>query len=268
MAASAAASRRRTRHLTEPFDPFEFLRELDPVDRDALRGTASSPQARAALERILAERSAPASDGRVDVRFRGIHRKRRYVAVLLALTVSAVATAWAITRAPSERLTVGCYERPDVQAHTVVVAHGNVSPIETCRRVWLQGDFGTRVAPKLQACILTSGAIGVFPSPDDRVCRRLKLAPLVPVSPTSSGRPRRRASVTELKDALVHVFLANRCLSAQHARTAVRGELRRLPLARWKVESNAAFKSTRSCASFAFDEVRHLVLIVPIPKRP
>lgn len=253
--------------MTEPFDPFELLRELDPVDRDALRGTASSPQALDALERIVADSRDPAPNRRAHLRIGGIHRRRTFVAVLLPLAAVAAATAWALTRAPTEQLTVGCYASPDLRARTVVVPAGHTSPADTCRRVWRRGDFGTRVSPRLQACVLLSGAIGVFPSPHDRTCERLKLAPLVPGSLPHLGHAAHHGSAAELKDAVVQFFLSSRCLSAQRARTAVRGELRRLQLTGWKAETTTPFTTSRACASFAFDEVRHLVLIIPMPKR-
>jgi hypothetical protein len=263
--------------MNEPMDPFELLRELNPIEPGDLRAATSSPQTQEALEQILAGDRHPRRR-RLPTLQLPRFRRRVYILALVPLAAGLAAAAWALSQGATKQLTVGCYASVSLQAHTIVVAAGN-DPITTCRDVWSRGDFGTPTAPRLQACLLPSGAIGVFPSPDGRACEQLKLTPLTPEpappspQPTSPpppspqpSPPPQPASPADLKDALVREFLANRCLNAEQATAVVQDELRALRLTSWRVQTTAAFTNSRRCASLAFDEERHLVLLVPMPK--
>lgn len=256
--------------MNEPFDPFEVLRELNPVDPADLRGAATSPQARLALEQILdgTRKSVPTRRRWARRRPRLRTWRRSYLLVLIPVAAGLAAAAWALTHGPTKQLTIGCYASANLDARTVVVAAGAAPPLATCQQAWQRGDFGPPPSPRLEACILPSGAVGVFPSPNGQACQRLKLAPLTPTAPATSTAPRPRSTVTALKDALVQAFLARPCMTQTEATTAVRAELRRLQLTDWKVEARGHFTAVRSCASLAFDEEQHLILLIPIPKRP
>jgi hypothetical protein len=242
----------------ESLDPFKVLGDLNPVDAEDLRGAAASARATRSLDRILSDSHRRRRRWRI-----GVVRPRRplYLAVLIALVGAAAATAWALTQGATKQLTVGCYASADLQARTIVVPVGGTSAAATCRAVWERGDFGPPGSPRLQACVLPSGASAVFPSPDDQACQRLELAPLVPATSQSPA-------AIPLKSALVKAFLANGCMNEQQATAVVHAALRDRRLDNWDVRTNARFTETRPCASLGFDEERHLVLLVPMPSHP
>ena len=259
--------------MNERFDPFQLLRELNPVSGADVRGEAFSERAQATLERILREDRPPTrrspQHGRRRPRWR-----RSYVLVLVALAIGVGTAAWALTRTPTKTLTVGCYATADLQARTVVVPANDLSPTATCSEIWQRGDFGPAQAPQLEACVLPSGAIGVFPSPTGQACEKLRLAPVTPEAPAppparTGAKPKPpgpQATARTLKNKLVDTFLAKPCMDEQEATKVVRAELRRLRLNDWGVRSNGPFSAARPCASLAFDEEHRIVLLVPLPK--
>ena len=241
--------------MKNSLDPFDILRKLNPFDPDTLPG-AESADGRALLERITVE--PPPS---VSARFPGRRLKWRsavWVLVLVgAVLVGAGAAAWALTRGETKDLTIGCYASADLQANTLVIPAGAASPVVACRQLWRKGAFGLERTPPLQACVLPSGAVGVFPSPSEQICRRLGLAE------PSPGRKRGAAAGISLKKALVDRFLAARCVSQSDAIQIVRSEFRQRHLLDWQVPAADSFSTARPCATLAFDEEQHLVLLVP-----
>lgn len=250
--------------MSEPLDPFDLLRELNPVAPADVAGSASSAQARHALEEIVATEPDASRKRAVDRRYYTGRRRGVLVLASIALVSAAAAAAWALTQGPTKKLTIGCYASADLQARTVVVAAGTRSPVQTCREVWRRGDFGRRSTPELEACVLPSGAIGVFPAAKHQACRKLELAPVAP-NPTSTTRSAN--SPIRLKSALVQQFVANPCMNEKQATATVEATIHRLGFAAWRIRADAPFTSTRPCASLAFDEERHLVELVPLPKR-
>lgn len=251
--------------MSEPVDPFELLRQLNPVDPEDVADAASTVQAQRALEEIIAgTRKPPITRTLRRPRIRRL-RRRTYLLALVPLAGVIAAAAWALTQGATKQFTIGCYGSASLQAHTVVVAAGSDSPVDACRTVWQRGDFGNKPTPRLQACVLRSGAIGVFPSSAEAACSKLKLAPAA--STTTSPR-QAGASPLALKNALVRKFLANRCMNEQQATATVQAEIRRLRLTNWQVQTNGTFDSSRPCGSLAFDEEQHRVLLVPVPKQP
>jgi hypothetical protein len=251
--------------MSETVDPFELLRELNPVKPADVANAASSEHAVRSLEEIVTgTRDTPRKE---TIRRRRVPRLRRRSYVLGLIPVAGViaVTAWALTQGSTKQLTIGCYATANLQAHTVVVPANNRPPVETCREVWRTFQFGHRPTPKLQACVLPSGAIAVFPSPQGQACKQLKLAPLLTVT-TPYGRTSR--SPLRLKNALVKSFLTKRCVEGRRATALVRSEIRRLGLPLWRVQINGVFTTNRPCASLAFDEDHNLVLLIPIPRRP
>jgi hypothetical protein len=251
--------------MTEPVDPFELLRELNPVTPEDVTDAASSGEAARALEEILAgTRGAPRRWRPRGARIPRL-RRRTYLLALVPLLGAATAAAWALTQGATKQLTIGCYASANLQAHTVVVPAGSGrTAVDTCRGVWRRGDFGPRPTPTLQACVLPSGAIGVFPSPTQTACTQLHLTPLASTAPPQPTA----ASALTLKKALVHAFITHRCMDKQHAVAVVEAEIRTLGLAGWHVQINGTFTSGRPCASLAFDEQTQHVLLVPLPKQP
>lgn len=250
--------------MKKPLDPFDVLGWLNPVDVDQFKDAQNSPEAIAELERIV-------STARRQGRRRRLPFPRRRRAVVLTSAAAAVAlaaTAWALTRGPTQQLTIGCYESISLQADTVVIASTDKAPVAACREIWERGEFGRRV-PQLNACVLPSGAIGVFPTERGSACDQLGLAPLAPSPPqTTPSRTAPETSVepNAVKDALTDTFLASGCLDREQAVTAVERVLSRLGASNWTVRPTSAFTTTRPCASLAFDEENRAVLLVPMPK--
>ena len=261
--------------MNKPFDPFQLLRELNPVSETDVCGEASSQRAQQELEHILRDGRPP----RQRSPQRGPRRprwRRSYVLVLVALAIGAATAAWALTRTPTKTLTVGCYATVDLQARTVVVAADDRSPTATCREIWQRGDFGSAKVPQLEACVLPSGAIGVFPSPTGQACENLRVAPVAPETPappparttTKPKPPSPQATARTLKNKLVDAFLAKPCMNEQQATELVRAQFGKLRVSDWGVRANGPFSVARPCASLAFDEEHRIVLLVPMPKTP
>lgn len=241
-------------------DPFEILRRINPVDPSTLPEPARSQKALDAMERIL-RGDFISTDRRRPRRMRSLGRSRRrrlYLVPVAAATVLAAATlAWALSRGPTQSLSIGCYATIDLQGRAAVVSATDASPVAACERLWLDGAFG-KPPPPLEACVLPSGTIGVFPSPEGDSCKRLNLVPI-------PGGSEPSAAVVELQNALVDAFL-ERCVSETQARRLVRDELRRLNLRDWHLSTSGRFTSARPCASLAFDEEAREVSLVPIPR--
>jgi len=251
--------------MTGPPDPFEILRGLNPVDPADVRGAASSRSAADALEEIVAGRRLGDARGRRRIHVGWPRRRRVYVLAILPLAILLTAAAWALTRGSSTQLTVGCYASADLHARTVIVPAGDRSPIKSCRVVWERGDFGTWIeVPGLQACVLPSGVVGVFPSPTGGTCRALRLKPVAPEVSVGTGAN----SVVRVKNALVRQFLSTRCLDEIEATATIRAELRKVGIDGWSIKVEGAFGASRPCASLAFDEAQRVILVVPIPRRP
>jgi hypothetical protein len=249
--------------MTEPFDPFEILEDLNPIDAASLRGAASSPAAQATLESILQQPASPAPKMPHARPERITPRRRRiYAVAAIALAVAMAGTAWALTRG-TQKITVGCYAATSTTARTIVLPADTTSPVQTCRRAWQRGDFGTPRTPPLQACVLPSGAVGVFPG--KHACEQLKLSPLA--APAPSGRSGKQGSPVDLRNMLVRAYLGRRCLSRSAGLHLARSQIRNLNLAGWNVRITTPFTNRRNCTSYAFDELNKLVLIVPMPPR-
>ena len=241
--------------MSERVDPFELLRQANPVHDDAVGDSAEPPEAKAALEQILATRRRFLHE-----RFRV--RKSMTLVLLVVAGAGIGAGAWALTRGTTQHRTVGCYQAVSLQATTVIEAVKG-SPVSTCASVWKRGDLGQPIPARLEACILPSGAIGVFPSAERDPCTKLHLPA---VSRRTSASVGTTVGITRLKNELVNTFLSRGCLGEKQAVKLVNAELARLSLSDWQVRNNGAFRSTAPCASVAVDEAAHVVLIVPVPK--
>jgi hypothetical protein len=168
--------------MTEPFDPFELLREINPVDPTDLEDAATSPEARETLTQILSGTHAPSKS---RWRVRRLHFPRRQLALSAVLTLASFAAGllvWILVPSSSRELSVRCYANARLSARAVTVrVGGNKSTVVACQQIWQRRAFGGTSAPHLQACMLPNEVIGVFPtSVEDQVCERLHLAPLTP----------------------------------------------------------------------------------------
>lgn len=145
-------------------DVLERLRAADPLV-DQAPPDPTDAAAVAMRDQILAkDRDVVDLDQRRQ-------RRRRAVAIGIALAAAA-ATAAAIlvaTRNPTQVSSIGCFAEASISADTAVVAATGPNPVEPCRRLWEAGDMDLDVdspdeVPPLVACVLDSGAVGVFPA--------------------------------------------------------------------------------------------------------
>jgi hypothetical protein len=239
-------------------DPFDVLRQVNPVDPDQLPDS-DSPGGRELLETILGQphrRSDRRWLPRVALR---APRRSRLIPAVAVLALALGAGAWALTRGVSEPLTIGCYAAPDLAAKTAVISADGRSPVDACREVWKAHEFGGRTTPPLAACVLHSGALGVFPD-NGSTCNALGLPPV------SSTYKANTTPAVQLKERLVEAFLNEKCLDEERARTLVKDEFDRLDLRGWRVETTAPFTTDRPCATLAFDLKQNTVLLVPGPR--
>src|SRR3954470_18335674 len=245
--------------MTEHTDPFEVLRELDPVAPGEVRGAAASLQARTSLEAILVdERAPPRSSGRRRARLP--RRKRVYALAGIAVAIGAGSTSWALTRASTVlRVDVVCYASTTRQHGFVVSQQAGVAAADSCRGLWKQ-TFGVPAPAALQPCELASGEIAVFPGAGSQVCQRLHL-------PTLSSAPPGRLGVTALAlQNKLDSATGRRCLDRNEALAVARAQLAAGGLAGWQVQSTLPFTKAQPCASWSIDETNHVLSITPVPR--
>jgi len=98
-------------------------------------------------------------------------RRPRRVLVAVAAVVGAAVTAaaayggYTLTRPVTPVRSIGCYESVSLSANTAVVSAGDGSPVAACEGVWSSAFPGDEQPDGFAACVLDSGAIGVFPAP-------------------------------------------------------------------------------------------------------
>jgi|FLYL01.1.fsa_nt_gi hypothetical protein len=234
-------------------DPFERLRAADP--------TRSADPVSAEVDRERIFRQVVTSTRPNPLRALG----RRRILVLVG-AVFLVAAAYVMFRPVTEPLTVACYGAANLDADIVVVdAPTGGDPVDACRPLWgpdgeLGAQFGGSATPDLQACVLESGAVGVFPTASgSQVCTDLGLA--VPAS-DSNGE---NQAVIGLRDELVDAFL-EQCLDVDEARAKVEEALARHGLEGWQVTVTQTFTEERPCASLAFDVPAKTIELVPVSR--
>ena len=199
-------------------------------------------------------------------------RRRRLVLVLvpavIALLAATAFTTYALTREPTHLESIGCYDRADLGSNTAVVNADGREPVAICADVWRQGALGNGKVPKrLEACVLETGAIGVFPSAAANTCGKLGLAPL----PASyAGNAKRFAA---LRDAIVAQLgepasgssdRGSQCLHEPAARALVRRALDAYGYSAWRIQTTGgSFSAERPCAEPSFDSGDKVVLLTP-----
>ena len=208
---------------------------------------------------------------------RAARRRRRRLglvalpAAVLLLGATGFAT-YALTREPTHLESVGCYDKASLDANVAVVSADGRDPIAICESIWQAGDLpGAPVPARLAACVLETGAIGVFPSSDARTCSKLGLAGL-PASYAAEGR-----RFAALRDAIVARVGepasgssrgGPQCVGEDRALAIVRRELDSHGYADWKVSvAGGSFSPARPCADVSFDTAAKAVFIVPVSRR-
>lgn len=202
-------------------------------------------------------------------------RARRRIAVVLvpAVLILLAATAFAtykLTRNPTHLESVACYDRADLGANVAVVDADGRDPVAICAGVWQQGALGTRVPKKLEACVLQSGAVGVFPRRGPDACGALGLAPL----PASYAARARRFGA--LRDAIVARLGepasgssrgGPQCVGEREALRFVRSALDARGYGDWQVKvAGGAFSPARRCAEPSFDTGAKTVFLLPVAR--
>jgi hypothetical protein len=245
--------------MTSPFDPDELLRSANPVDEARLLAPSESATARRLFEKITGVGYLP----KPEPPYR--RRWRVYATSIVAAIAVGGGVAYAVTyRQPTKRLDVECFSQPSLTGTATVVPSNGRDPITVCREVFTTGGVGSgEPTPNLEACVLASGAAGVFPAADGAgdVCRRLGLAAMAVPSPRV---PAPFPAVAGLRDRLV-AGMSGACLGLPQAEALVVTELRRARLTDWTVTVTTPFSPGRPCASPGFDEPGRRVLIVPVP---
>jgi len=199
-------------------------------------------------------------------------RRRRIVVALVpavaALLVATAFTTYALTRQPTHLESIGCYDRASLSANTAVVSADGRDPVTVCAGVWREGALGTNVPQQLEACVLQTGAVGVFPrSPGEDACDSLGLARL----PASYAA--RAARFAGLQDAIVARLgepasgssqRGPECVGKDAAIAFVRRELDSRGYRDWQIKvSGGDFSSASPCAEPAFDTAARTVFLIP-----
>jgi hypothetical protein len=200
-------------------------------------------------------------------------RRRRLVLVLVPAVVAVLAvtgfTTYALTREPTHLESVGCYETAEFDGNIAVINADGRDPTAICAELWRQGDMGPGPAPeRLAACVLETGAVGVFPSSGAGTCEQLGLADL---PPTYAAEAERFAA---LRDAIVAKLGAPpsgtsegdlKCVREEEARAFIRQELEAHGYVDWDIEVIGDGFAGRPCAevSVGFDGEGKVVFLVP-----
>ena len=161
---------------------------------------------------------------------RAAQRRRRRLALVLVPVVLAVLavtgfTTYALTREPTHLESVGCFETAELDGSIAVVNADGRNPTAICAELWRQGDMGPGPAPEsLAACVLETGALGVFPSSGKDTCEHLGLTDL------PSGYAEEAERFAALRDAIAAELGASygsterdpKCLREEEARALAR----------------------------------------------
>jgi hypothetical protein len=146
------------------------LEKMIPVERDLPRRSLR----KAHLVGELATWSS-------NARRRRRHRVLVLVPAVLAFLAVTGFTTYALTREPTHLESIACYDRASLDADVAVVGSDERHPLDICGEVWRMGAFGQEgESPLLAACVLQTGAIGVFPKSGGVMCAELGLADLPP----------------------------------------------------------------------------------------
>ena len=206
---------------------------------------------------------------------REAQRRRRRLALVIIPAVLAVLavtgfTTYALTREPTHLESVGCFETAELDGNIAVVNADGRAPTAICAGLWRQGDMGAVPAPEsLAACVLETGAVGVFPSSGEDTCEHLGLADLPPTYVAEAERfaALRDAIAAELGASYGSTERDPKCLREKEARALVRRELDARGYEDWSIEVIGGGFTESPCAAvgLGFDGERKAVFLVPEP---
>ncbi|HEY6151620.1 MAG TPA: hypothetical protein VIW19_13950 [Gaiellaceae bacterium] len=195
-------------------------------------------------------------------------RRRLVIALVPAILILLAATAFTtykLTRNPTHLESVGCFDRASLRANTAIVDADGRDPVAICTEIWQQGALGKDVPKQLQACVLQTGAIGVFPGRN--ACAALGLAPL----PASYAIEARRFAA--LRNAIVARLgepasgssrRGSQCVGRPAAESFVRRQLDARGYGDWQIKvAGGTFSTSRPCAEPSFDTGSKTVFLIP-----
>jgi hypothetical protein len=252
--------------LTPDLD--DLLRRANPVDEARLPLPVDSAPAQLLYEKITG--TPYAGPTRASRRWRG-----GLMAAVAALGLVGGGVAFAALRPSkvSAHLSVACYGQDTLAGRVASVTATADGPVAACANAWAAGEVGPGPVPLLAACVAPGGIASVFPTAAAaNVCAQLGLAQL----PASAGGAATTApsasTTTDTVDVLIQVrngivsSLQGHCLDAPTAKLTVQHILQgaRLP---WSVKVPTPFPPDHPCASPAFDEQDHQVLLIGIPRQ-
>jgi hypothetical protein len=170
---------------------------------------------------------------------------------------------------PTHLESIGCFETADLRANTAIVNADGRDPVAICTELWDRGAVGNVPPPaRLTACVLETGAIGVFPGSSANTCEELGLAALRASYAAEAKRfaKLRDAIVAQLGEPASGSSLGTpKCVPKQAARTIVRRELDEHGYSDWQIEvAGEDFTAERPCAEVAFDGKRKAVTLIPV----
>ena len=213
--------------------------------------------------------------GEVTMWDREAKRRKRRLALVLAPVVLAVLavtgfTTYALTREPTRLESVGCFETAELVGNIAIVNADGRAPTAICAELWRQGDMGPGPAPEnLAACVLETGAIGVFPSSGKNSCQQLGLANIPPTYAAEAERlaALRNAIAAELGASYGSTERDPKCLREEEASAFVRHELTARGYEDWSIEIIGSGFTESPCAAvgLGFDGARKVVFLVPEP---
>ena len=242
-------------------DAFAILRLANPVRAEDVADMSTSAAWRQ-VEEVMLGAPAPGVERSAQRRPRKARRRRLAVVSIVALLTSA-ATVYRLSSRPTNPLNIGCYAAPHLTSRTEIVPDDGRPAVEICAQLWRAGAFGAQPVPKLVACVLPSGTVGVFPGEGGETCASLRLGVLRDTRPEGVSR-----DVGALRARLVDLFRAEECLDQPRANQLVTQELTARGLTDWMVTAVGAFTAERPCASIGVDVPDRTVLLVPVPRRP
>ena len=199
-------------------------------------------------------------------------RRRRLVIALAAATLVLVAatgfTTYSLLREPTHLMSIGCYETASESANVTIVDSDGRSPVEICAELWQAGTMGAPMPSALAACVLGTGAIGVFPGSREGTCAGLGLADVDAATLAELERfsVLRRAILAELGEPATGSSVgSSKCVGERRARAVTRRELDAHGYADWSIAvAGDGFTAERPCAEAYFDHGRRVVELIAV----
>jgi hypothetical protein len=207
-----------------------------------------------------------------ELELREAPRRRRIVLAFAAAALVLVAatgfTTYSLLREPTHLMSIGCYETASESANVAIVDTDGRSPVEICAELWKGGTMGALMPRALAACVLGTGAIGVFPGSREGTCTGLGLADVDAATLAELERfsTLRRAILAELGEPATGSSPgSSKCLGEQPARAVTRRELDAHGYGEWTIDvAGDGFTAERPCAEAAFDHGQKVVTLIPV----